>query len=180
MSLQHLKSKILDRYLKHLGFYWNFYLFLCFTTTGSSYKCMNEPWFHLDKLSNSIVVRNDDIEIDIWDHFVINCWQLVFSTELVQHLNSFPNCFICKICAVLHLNTLLVVSIYLRHHSKCNCWPAQSHTELWLNTVHLYVRIVHIKERTTNVRPALFYTKPFVYNSVAICLIMIKLLHHPV
>ena len=28
----------------------------------------------------------------------------------------------------------------------------------------------------TNVRPAFFYTKPFVYNSVAICLIMIKLL----
>ena len=31
---------------------------------------------------------------------------------------------------------------------------------------------------TLNVRPAIFYTKPFVYSSVAICLIMIKLLHH--
>ena len=31
-----------------------------------------------------------------------------------------------------------------------------------------------------NVKPAFFYTKPFVYKSVAICLIMIKLLHHPV
>ena len=29
-------------------------------------------------------------------------------------------------------------------------------------------------------RPAFFYTKPFVYESVAICLIMIKLLHNPV
>ena len=29
-----------------------------------------------------------------------------------------------------------------------------------------------------NVRPPFFYTKPFVYNSVAICLIMIKLIHH--
>ena len=34
---------------------------------------------------------------------------------------------------------------------------------------------------TSNVRLAFFYTKPFVYNSVAICLIMNKLfLHHPV
>ena len=32
----------------------------------------------------------------------------------------------------------------------------------------------------TNVRPAFFYTKHFVYNPVAICLIMIKLLHHTV
>ena len=31
-----------------------------------------------------------------------------------------------------------------------------------------------------NVRPTFFYTKAFVYNSVAICLIMIKLLHHGV
>ena len=31
-----------------------------------------------------------------------------------------------------------------------------------------------------NVRPAFSYAKLFVYNSVAICLIMIKLLHHPV
>ena len=31
-----------------------------------------------------------------------------------------------------------------------------------------------------NVRPALFYAKTFVYNSVAIYVIMIKLLHHPV
>ena len=31
-----------------------------------------------------------------------------------------------------------------------------------------------------NVGPAFFFTKPFVYNSVAICLIMIKLLHHTV
>ena len=30
----------------------------------------------------------------------------------------------------------------------------------------------------TNVRPAFFYTKPFVCNFVAICLIMVKLLHH--
>ena len=34
--------------------------------------------------------------------------------------------------------------------------------------------------KVTNVRPAFFYTKPFVYNSVAICLIIIKLSHHPV
>ena len=33
---------------------------------------------------------------------------------------------------------------------------------------------------TSNVKPAFFYTKPFVYNSVASCLIMIKLLHHTV
>ena len=32
----------------------------------------------------------------------------------------------------------------------------------------------------SNVRPAFFYTKRFVYNSVAICLIVIKLLHHAV
>ena len=31
-----------------------------------------------------------------------------------------------------------------------------------------------------NVRPAFFYTKPFVYIYVAICLIMVKLLHHTV
>ena len=34
-------------------------------------------------------------------------------------------------------------------------------------------------KKVTNVRPAFFYTKPFVYNSVAICLIMNKLLHNP-
>ena len=31
-----------------------------------------------------------------------------------------------------------------------------------------------------NVGPAFFYTKLFLYNSVAICLIIIKLSHHPV
>ena len=38
MPLQNLKSKILDQYLKHLGFYGNFYLLLCFTTTDSGCK----------------------------------------------------------------------------------------------------------------------------------------------
>ena len=32
----------------------------------------------------------------------------------------------------------------------------------------------------TNARPAFFYTKPFVYNSMAIYLTKIKLWHHPV
>mgnify|MGYP001794265208 CR=1 FL=1 len=35
-------------------------------------------------------------------------------------------------------------------------------------------------KNTINVRPAFFYTKAFVANSVAICLIMIKLLHNTV
>ena len=34
-----------------------------------------------------------------------------------------------------------------------------------------------IKLRIINVRPAFFYTKVFIYNSMAICLIMTKLLH---
>ena len=40
--------------------------------------------------------------------------------------------------------------------------------------------MVKFMELNINVRPAFFYTKPFVYNSVAICLIIIKLLHQPV
>ena len=40
-----------------------------------------------------------------------------------------------------------MVSIYLWHHSKCSCWPAQLHTEFWLNPMHLNFRIVHLKER---------------------------------
>ena len=49
----------------------------------------------------------------------------------------------------MQLNTLPVVSIYLWHNSKCSCWLTQSHTELWLNSVHLNFRIVYIKERTS-------------------------------
>ena len=40
--------------------------------------------------------------------------------------------------------------------------------------------LAFLTDRGINVRPAFFYTKAFVYNSVAICLIMIKLLHHAV
>ena len=41
-------------------------------------------------------------------------------------------------------------------------------------------RMFESKDTTTNVRPAFFYTKAFVYNSVAICLIMTKLSYRTV
>ena len=41
-----------------------------------------------------------------------------------------------------------------------------------LTSLHLSTRV--------NIRPAFFYTKAFIYNSVAICLIIIRLLHHTV
>ena len=44
---------------------------------------------------------------------------------------------------------------------------------------HIVLCYLH-RSCSTNVRPAFFYTKPFVDNSVAISLIMIKLLHHTV
>ena len=50
-----------------------------------------------------------------------------------------------------------------------NCLGLLSYDRQWLATLE-----------AINVRPAFFYTKPIVYNSVAICLIMIKLLHDTV
>ena len=41
------------------------------------------------------------------------------------------------------------------------------------------IKIINVKIMF-NVRPVFFYTKPFVYKSVAICLIMIKLLQDTV
>ena len=70
---------------------------------------------------------------------------------LVSHFRfNFPHCFIYKIYTVyMHLNTLPMVSIYLWQHSKHSCWPAQSHTEFWWNSMQLNFRIVHLRERTS-------------------------------
>ena len=73
-----------------------------------------------------------------------------FLFVMVQYLNQFPHCFIYIICTVhMHLITLLFVSIYLWHHSKCSCWPAQSHGKLWLKSMHLKFCIILLKERTS-------------------------------
>ena len=60
--------------------------------------------------------------------------------------------------------------------------PANSELVYLLRVKFMYDidHILLLGHRVFNVRPAFFYTKPFVYNSVAICLIMIKLLHHAV
>ena len=74
------------------------------------------------------------------------CW-VCYDTE-VQYLNLFSQCLIYKICKVcMNLNTLSVVSTSL--YSKCSCWPAQSHTELWSSSMHFNFCIVHINERTS-------------------------------
>ena len=44
--------------------------------------------------------------------------------------------------------------------------------------IHTIFMVLSIVLLVINVRPPFFYTKPFVYNSVFICLIMIKLIHH--
>ena len=53
----------------------------------------------------------------------------------------------------------------------------------WSQVIHYQPKKTHIENKNKlniNVRPAFFYTKAFVYNSVAISLIRIKLLHHTV
>ena len=54
-----------------------------------------------------------------------------------------------KSAVYMHLNTLPVVSIYLWHHSQFSCWAGLLHTEFWLNSMQLILRIIHLKERTS-------------------------------
>ena len=56
--------------------------------------------------------------------------------------------------------------------------PADS--KLWIPTNNYFSSSQYHRNKMTNVRPAFFYTKAFVYNLVAICMIIINLLNHTV